>query len=80
MLADPEVDAISICTPPNQHPEQVIQAARAGKHLLIEKAVANDPQSLGAMQRAVQEAGVKTVVSFVLHWNPQFQWIKRMLR
>jgi predicted dehydrogenase len=79
MLADPEIDAISICTPPNQHPEQVIQAARAGKHLLIEKAVANDPQSLGEMKRAVQEAGIKTVVSFVLHWNPQFQWIKRML-
>ena len=79
LLADERVDAVSICTPPNQHPEQVIQAARAGKHLLIEKAVANDPRSLGAMVRAVHEAGVKTVVSFVLHWNPEFLWIKRML-
>ena len=79
MLADSSVDAISICTPPNQHPEQVIQGARAGKHMLIEKAVANDARSLGAMSRAVREAGVKTVVSFVLHWNPEFLWIKRML-
>jgi predicted dehydrogenase len=79
LLADPNVQAVSICTPPNQHPDQVIQAARAGKHLLIEKAVANDPRSLGAMLRAVREAGVKTVVSFVLHWNPEFLWIKRML-
>jgi len=79
MLADPNVHAISLCTPPHQHPEQTIQAARAGKHILIEKAVANDPQSLGAMLRAVQEAGVRTVVSFVLHWNPQFQLIRRML-
>ncbi|HLJ54253.1 MAG TPA: Gfo/Idh/MocA family oxidoreductase [Chthonomonadaceae bacterium] len=79
MLADPAVHAVSICTPPNQHPGQVIAAARAGKHLLIEKAVANDPRLLGAMLRAVHEAGVKTVVSFVLHWNPEFVWIRRML-
>ena len=80
MLADPEIDAVSICTPPNNHPQETILAAQAGKHLLIEKAVANDPASLGTMLRAVESAGVKTVVSFVLHWNPQFQWIKRMLQ
>lgn len=80
MLADPAVDAVSICTPPNGHPREVIMAAQAGKHMLIEKAVANDPASLGAMLSAVENAGVKTVVSFVLHWNPQFQWIKRMLQ
>jgi predicted dehydrogenase len=79
MLADPNLQIISLCTPPNQHPEQAIQAAEAGKHLLIEKAVANDPRSLRAMLRAVEKAGVRTVVSFVLHWNPQFQWIRRML-
>lgn len=79
MLSDKDVHAVSICTPPNQHPEQVILAAQAGKHILIEKAVANDPASLGAMLRAVRKAGVKTVVSFVLHWNPEFLMIKRML-
>lgn len=79
MLADPNVQAVSLCTPPNLHPEETIRAAEAGKHLLIEKAVANDPKSLGAMRRAVEQAGVKTVVSFVLRWNPQFEWIQRML-
>ncbi len=78
-LEDPDVDAVSICTPPNLHPTETILAAQSGKHILIEKAVANDPASLGAMLRAVKSAGVKTVVSFVLHWNPQFAWIKRML-
>ena len=79
LLGDSNVQAISICTPPNLHPDEAIQGARAGKHLLIEKAVANDIKSLRAMDAAVREAGVKTVVSFVLHWNPQFDWIKRML-
>ena len=79
MLRDPDVDAVSLCTPPNLHPQETIQAAEAGKHILIEKAVANDVKSLRAMQAAVRKAGVKTVVSFVLRWNPQFMWIKRML-
>lgn len=79
LLADPDVQALSICTPPNLHPQETIKAAEAGKHILIEKAVANDIQSLRAMQAAVKKAGVKTVVSFVLRWNPQFLWIKRML-
>lgn len=79
MLSDPRVDAVSICSPPNKHPEQTIQAAEAGKHILIEKAAANDPESLGQMLRVVNAAGVRTVVSFVLHWNPEFLWIRRML-
>lgn len=79
LLRDPDVQAVSLCTPPNLHPQETIAAAEAGKHILIEKAVANDIQSLRAMDAAVQKAGVKTVVSFVLHWNPEFLWIKRML-
>jgi len=79
LLEDPDVQAVSLCTPPNQHPAETIAAARAGKHILIEKAVANDIKSLRAMDAAVRQAGVRTVVSFVLHWNPQFLWIRRML-
>jgi len=80
MLQDPEVQALSICSPPNLHPEHVIAGARANKHMLIEKAVANDPASLDRMLREVERAGVRTVVSFVLHWNPEFMLIKRMLQ
>lgn len=79
MLADPLITAVSICSPPNLHPEQTILAAEAGKHILIEKAVANDAASLGRMLKAVERAGVRTLVSFVLHWNPQFIWTKRMM-
>src|SRR6266496_2349808 len=71
LLRDPEVQAISICTPPNLHAQETIASAQAGKHMLIEKAVANDVANLRAMDAAVRKAGVKTVVSFVLHWNPE---------
>lgn len=79
VLRDPEVQAVSLCTPPNLHAQETIAAARAGKHILIEKAVANNLQDLRAMDAAVREAGVRTVVSFVLHWNPEFMLIKQML-
>ena len=79
MLADPEIHSVSICTPPNLHPDNVVAGANAGKHMLIEKAVANDAESLERMVQAVRNAGVRTVVSFVLHWNPEFMLIKEML-
>ena len=37
MLGRDDIDAVAICTPSGQHPEQAIAAARAGKHVLVEK-------------------------------------------
>jgi myo-inositol 2-dehydrogenase/D-chiro-inositol 1-dehydrogenase len=41
LLANPAVDLVILATPPKSHPEQAIAAANAGKHLLIEKPIAN---------------------------------------
>ncbi len=73
------VDIVSICTPQHLHAENTIQAARAGKHLVIEKPIANTVDEMRAMQEAVRSAGVKTVVSFVLRWNPLFETIKALV-
>jgi len=72
------VDMVSVCTPQHVHAENVIAAARAGKHLVIEKPVCQTVEEMRAMQAAIREAGVKTVVSFVLRWNPLFQKLKQM--
>lgn len=79
LLADEQVDIVIICTPNNQHAQQTIQVARAGKHILIEKPVALNLQDLRAMEAAVQESGVRTLVSFVLHWNPALNIAKRLV-
>ena len=79
MLADDRVDVVSICTFHPLHPEQTIAAAAAGKHVLIEKPVALDLKNLKAMRDAVRKAKVKSVVSFVLRWNPLFTIIKEQL-
>ena len=77
LLAHPEVDLVSICTPPDRHAMEAIAGAQAGKHLLVEKPVANNREELAAMHGAVAKAGVKTVVSFVLRWNPMILSIKQ---
>jgi len=73
------VDIVSVCTPQHLHCENTIAAAEAGKHIVVEKPVANSLAELKAMRDAVRTAGVRTVVSFVLRWNPLFQTIKSMV-
>ena len=77
LLDRADVNLVSICTPPDLHAAETIAAAQAGKHVLIEKPVAVNADELHAMDAAVQKAGVKTVVSFVLRWNPMVLSIKR---
>ncbi|MGD0579480.1 MAG: Gfo/Idh/MocA family oxidoreductase [Bryobacteraceae bacterium] len=79
MLRDDAIRIVSICTPHHLHAEQGIEAAEAGRHVLVEKPVALDLASLHALAGAVSRAGVKSVVSFVLRWNPLFENIKAQL-
>ncbi|MBN1910667.1 MAG: Gfo/Idh/MocA family oxidoreductase [Pirellulales bacterium] len=79
VLADPDVQIVNISTPNHVHAEQGIAAARAGKHLLIEKPMALTADENRALRDAVVESGVKSVCSFVLRWNPLFTIIKRQL-
>ena len=64
LLADDSIDIIDICTPHPLHPEQAIAAAKAGKHLIIEKPIGIDWASTVAVRDAIQEAGVQACVCF----------------
>lgn len=79
MLADSAIQIVVICTPHHLHVAQGVAAAQAGKHLVLEKPVALDLEGLRKLQAAVRAAQVKTVVSFVLRWNPLFEMIKTFL-
>ncbi|HNR34388.1 MAG TPA: Gfo/Idh/MocA family oxidoreductase [Candidatus Hydrogenedentes bacterium] len=79
MLAMDGVDIVAVATPPNVHRVQAVAAAQAGKHLLLEKAMATTLEDARAIRDAVAQAGVKSVVSFVLRWNPLFDIIKTQL-
>jgi predicted dehydrogenase len=76
MLDNPDIHVVSVCSYPYDHARQVIQAAKAGKHLIIEKPLALNLKDLRAMQKAVKQAKVKTCVCFECRWSSQFLSIK----
>lgn len=79
MLADRDLDVIDICSFPKEHPKQFIAAAKAGKHIIIEKPLALAPKDLEAMAEAVRRTRVKTCVCFEVRWSSQFKTIKGVL-
>jgi len=58
LFADRSVDAVSICTPSGLHMEPAVQAARAGKHLMVEKPIEVTLERVDAIIGACREAGV----------------------
>lgn len=79
MLRRPDVDLVSIATPNNLHFEEVLKASAAGKHMLIEKPASLELDQLARIRDSVRSSGVRTVVGFVLRWNPLFQIIKSLV-
>ena len=59
MLANDDIQAISICTPSGMHSEQAIAAARAGKHILCEKPLDVTLEKIDAMIEAAEVNDVK---------------------
>jgi len=59
LFNDPEIDAVFILTNMETHCELTVQAAEAGKHVLVEKPAASNIEELKKMQQAVGKAGVQ---------------------
>jgi predicted dehydrogenase len=74
LLADPEIDLIDICNPTNLHPEFAIKALQAGKHVLVEKAIALTPEDADAMVAAAKQSGKLLMVAHVLPFFAEFTY------
>jgi predicted dehydrogenase len=79
MLADPEIQVVSVCGFPADHAAQAIRAARAGKHLIIEKPICLTPKDLRRVEAAVAKAKVKVCVCFECRFSSQFAATKALL-
>jgi predicted dehydrogenase len=79
VLAARNADIVSITTPNHLHADQAVAAARAGKHFVLEKPTGLDAAELVRIRDAVRTAGVRTIVSFELRYNP-FLKFARWLR
>jgi len=79
MLKDPNLHAVSVCSYPQDHARHAIAAAKAGKHLIIEKPLALKWDDCLAIQKAVQDANVRTCVCFECRFSSQFLTIKSVI-
>lgn len=80
MLADPDIDLVDICNPTHLHPQTAIQALRAGKHVLVEKAIALEAGEADAMVAAAKGAGKLLMVAHVLPFFPEFAFAAAAIR
>ena len=79
VIADPEVDAVSICTPNFMHREMAIAAAEAGKHFWGEKPLGALPQDTIEIERVAGAAGVRTMVGLNYRNPPAVQYAKSLV-
>ncbi len=78
LLANKELEAVIIALPPFLHCESVIKAARAGKHIFLEKPMALDVAACRQMNEAVHRAGRTLMVGHVLRYYEPFRTIARL--
>jgi predicted dehydrogenase len=70
LLERPDVDAVCLCTPSGLHAEQALAAARARKHVLVEKPMALRLADADAMIAACRDAGVQLGVALQRRTEP----------
>ena len=78
-MLESDIDVVSICSYPYDHAAQAVAAARAGKHLIIEKPLALNLRDLRKIEEAVSKAGVKTCVCFECRYSSQFLTTKAVI-
>jgi len=69
LLADPELDGVIIATPDKLHSAQALAAARAGKHILLEKPMATDLEEARALLDQCQRRQVTLGLCYHLRWH-----------
>jgi len=79
LLDDSSIDAVFILTNMETHCEYTVQAAEAGKHVLVEKPAASSIPELKQMLTAVQKAGVKCMPVHNYIYEPGIERAKAMI-
>ena len=80
MADNPDIDIVYVVTPNGLHAEHSIAAAKAGKHVICEKPMANTVAECDAIIAACQAAGVKLSIGYRLHFDPFHEELRRLVR
>jgi predicted dehydrogenase len=79
VVGHPEVEAVSIAAPNYLHKEVAVAAARAGKHIWLEKPCGRYPAETYDIARAVEEAGVVSVIGLMYRHAPVVEYAKELI-
>ncbi|WP_128545156.1 Gfo/Idh/MocA family protein [Larkinella soli] len=79
LIADPEVNAIYIATPPHVHEDYTERALRAGKPVYVEKPMALNAEECARMNAVSRETGVPLFVAFYRRSLPYFLKLKELV-
>jgi predicted dehydrogenase len=74
-----EMDAVIICSENVRHKEMVINAAKAGKHILCEKPIATTVEDAKEMIAVCEENGVILQIAFPVRFSPAIQQVKQLI-
>jgi predicted dehydrogenase len=80
LLADPEIDLVDVCNPTHLHPQTALRALEAGKHVLVEKAIALAPAEADEMVKTAARTGKLLMVAHVLPFFPEFAYAAEAIR
>ncbi|MEC0246989.1 Gfo/Idh/MocA family oxidoreductase [Paenibacillus chitinolyticus] len=79
MMAEAEIDVVSIALPTNLHKEYVMKAADLGKHVICEKPIALTLEDAEEMIAYCQKKGVRLFIGHVVRFFPEYADLKRKL-
>src|ERR1700704_5051691 len=79
MLADSEIEAIINTTPNDAHLATTRAAAAAGKHVFLDKPIANTVSDGRALTEACRKAGVVLALGYQRRRESHFRWIRRQV-
>ena len=79
VVASKDVDAVCVLLPHDLHEEVCVAAARAGKHILVEKPIARTLEEADRIIQAAQTAGVTLMVAHNQRYYPSNRTIRRLL-
>ncbi len=79
LIADPDVDAVYVATPPDSHRDYAVRVAAAGKPVYVEKPIARTADEAQEMLTAFEHAGVPLFVAYYRRAMPRFVRVKELL-
>ena len=79
LLADKAIDVVDICTPPALHATMIVDAVRAGKHVICEKPLALNLQEADEMIGLAQKKNLTVIANLMQRYNPVFDLIRQLI-